>query len=254
MAEVPIGIVSEIWLHRVKGMKGFSVREDVQMGPTGLSGNRNYAFLRKDVHPDARITSRDCLTGRDYPGLVLYGGRQSQYGGRPSGVEVIAPDGKIYPVQSEELLERLKRESGEDNLELRYDPRGIYDQASLSLLSMGSLEDLQRGVVQGVDIIAQRQRFREDLIVSFDLGITENDLLNKGLALGANLNATIIRITGMDPRCVMVDINPIDGISSKGVLKAIGSKDRKDRGHFGVYAEVLQQGPLTAGNRIYLLD
>ncbi|ULB10977.1 MOSC domain-containing protein [Cereibacter azotoformans] len=120
--------------------------------------------------------------------------------------------------------------------------RGMTDSAfpSISILSLSSLEELSARMGQPLSI----HRWRGNLWVEGWKPWTEFDLIGREIRVGAALlrieeRITRCRATMADPESGMVDADTL------GALQAhYGHRD------FGIYATVLEGGPLTIGDEV----
>jgi len=79
-------------------------------------------------------------------------------------------------------------------------------------------------------------------------GFCENELVNRRLLIGDRLE---IMLRELDPRCKSITIDPDTAETQPRILKHIA---RKHNGFAGVYAVVLTEGTVSAGDEIQLLD
>ena len=130
---VEIGRVAGLFRYPVKSMIGTSL-ESVALGWHGLAGDRRFAFRR--------MTDKvgfPWLNASRLPVLSLY--QPILQGDVPTHVRT--PDGAILEIYSEELRQELSQRFGKE-VELMQIDRGIFDEASVSVISNSTIRGLAR--------------------------------------------------------------------------------------------------------------
>jgi len=115
---------------------------------------------------------------------------------------------------------------------------------------LGYSVELYKTLEQETGLELDKRRFRANFYVDWDSepGFYENGLVNRRLQIGDRLE---IMVRELDPRCKSITIDPDTAETQPRILKHIA---RKHDGFAGVYAAVLNEGTVGAGDEIYLLD
>src|SRR6185312_4485184 len=128
MTPVEIGRIARINRYPVKSMRGEAL-ENVQVGWTGLDGDRQYAFHKTEA--PARFP---WFTARLYAEMVLYAPRyENPADTKTSPVAVTLPDNTVCDVAAPELTARFSAEAGTDVGLIRLG-RGCHDSLPLSVI------------------------------------------------------------------------------------------------------------------------
>ncbi len=256
-----IGILESVWRYPVKSMRGEQI-DDVFVAYTGVMGDRVYALSAADAPPEF-----PWHTNREQEEFVLYQPRYRNHHDtlkpaamnaafaqslnppypQPSAfvLDIEKPDGSVCDVQSPEFLASLRAKSAGE-LSLHYTQKNAVDCRPVSMFSRQTLEQLE----QETDLEIDKRRFRANFYVDWNsaTGFYENDLVNRRLLIGHRLE---IMVRELDPRCKSVTIDPDTAQTQPRILKHIA---RKHKGFAGVYAAVLTEGTVSAGDHIHLLD
>ena len=199
--------------------------------------------------------------------------------GADGGVDVRAPDGQRYPIESPGLAAFLESMSPESmspesmSPELRTaesfaavtpnrtigtqrsrftltdSPVPQTDVRPLSLISLQTVARLSAEMGQSLD----PRRFRANLILDLPGGPGEADfpedaLVGRMLQLGRE---AVILVQERDPRCRFVTYDPGAPMETEPLFGLMKLLDRKHQGRAGVYATVLQQGPIACGDAVW---
>ena len=256
-----IGKLASVWRYPVKSMRGEQV-EDVFVAYTGVMGDRLYAISSSDAPPEF-----PWHTNREQEEFVLY---RASYEHREStlippaleaafkdslnppypladafALEIETPDGQRLEVQDPAFLASL-RDKSEGELTLHFTQKNAVDCRPLSLFSHQTLAQLE----QETGLELDQRRFRANFYVDWDSanGFYENELVNRRLKVGERLE---IMVRELDPRCKSITIDPDTAETQPRILRHIA---RKHDGFAGVYAAVLTEGAVRAGDEIWLLD
>ncbi|MDB5365404.1 MAG: hypothetical protein JWM77_1331 [Rhodospirillales bacterium] len=236
IAPTVIGQIEAIWRFPVKSMRGEKL-ETGKLRGTGLFGDRQYAFLRRNDR-----TRFPWLTGRQLPDLVRWIARyDTPDNPHVAKLTVEAPDGKIYAIDDAALVARLSEEAGEPVARLQLG-RGAYDSMALSLVAT-DIDD-RIAALHGAPV--DRRRFRINLEIALaDRAANETGWVGKTLSLG-----TQARIAVVEPidRCVMVTIDPDNSAKDPSVLRTVSQKFGNE---IGVYANILARGELRVGDDVF---
>ncbi|MCP4391903.1 MAG: MOSC domain-containing protein, partial [Gammaproteobacteria bacterium] len=138
------------------------------------------------------------------------------------------------------------RDKSAGELSLHYTQKNAVDCRPVSIFSHQTLAQLEQETGLEID----KRRFRANFYVDWDSasGFYENELVNRRLLIGNRLE---IMVRELDPRCKSITIDPDTAETQPRILKHIA---RKHDGFAGVYAAVLTEGTVSAGDEIHLLD
>jgi uncharacterized protein YcbX len=125
--------------------------------------------------------------------------------------------------------------------------RGIFDEASISVMTSTTVDEIGRLSGQPADA----RRFRPNIVIASSLKtpFEEDDWIAGRLTFGDAVDAPAVVVTNYDERCAMVNFDPDSARSTPEVLKSIVQvRDNKA----GVYATVARRGRLTIGQPVFL--
>ncbi|GMU66334.1 MAG: hypothetical protein AMXMBFR36_26080 [Acidobacteriota bacterium] len=235
-----IGEVEALFRYPVKSMSGEPL-EAAALSWHGLDGDRRLAFRRVGDR-----SGFPWLTAGKLPELILHAPRRaegSDGAGPPSHVRT--PDGQDLDVFGPELAKRIGDRHGSP-VEMTYLDRGIFDEASVSLITSASVAEAGRLAARRIDV----RRFRPNILIASDRSIPfeEDQWIHGVLTFGEDADGAAIAVTNHDERCAMVNFDPDSGETDKEVLKAI-VRARKNR--LGVYGTVTRPGRLGVGQSVY---
>ena len=125
---------------------------------------------------------------------------------------------------------------------------GIFDEASVSLLALGTVRGIERAWGRELDI----RRFRPNIVLDTRVAepFAEDAWVGKVLEFGDG-DGPIIRVTHRDKRCVMINLDPDTAEADPELMKTVV---RLNDNHAGVYGEVVRPGELRAGQVVTLKD
>jgi uncharacterized protein len=236
-----IGRISAIFRYPVKSMAGESL-DVARLGWHGIAGDRRLAFRR--------VTDKSgfpWLTASKLPQLLLY----KPFGLDTSGAEslpthVRAPDGKEYELWSDELRAEISRRYGGD-LELMNLTHGIFDDACISVISLGTVSSVERESGRDIDL----RRFRPNIVLETVRGepFEEDSWVGRTLLFGDVNSGAGVRVTLRDERCVMVNFDPVTSERDANVMKTVV---RMNGNCAGVYGTVVRAGDLRVGQIVTL--
>ena len=243
-----LGRISAIFRYPVKSMAG-QLLDVARLGWHGIEGDRRLAFRR--------LTDKSgfpWLTASNLPQLLLY---------KPFGIDsntaellpthVCTPDGKEYELRSDELRKEVSSRYGGE-LELMNLKHGIFDEACISVISLGTVHSVARESGRGVDLCDLR-RFRPNVVIETDRAepFEEDRWVGRTLMFGqGNSEAApmaAIGVTMKDERCVMVNLDPDTAERDSEVMKTIV---RMNGNFAGVYGTVVRAGELRVGQVVTL--
>jgi uncharacterized protein YcbX len=237
---IKVGEVEALFRYPVKSMRGEPL-ESVDLGWHGLDGDRRLAFRR----PGDR-SGFPWLTASKLPDLIRFTPERrgpAVAGGLPSHVRT--PEGEELAVFGEELAMEIGRRHGSP-VEMVHLNRGIFDEASISVIASATVGEIGRLAGQRPDV----RRFRPNILVASSRSVpfVEDDWVGGVLSFGEAAEAATICITNRDERCAMVNFDPESAHPAAEMLKAIVQvRDNKA----GVYGAVTRQGRLTVGQPIF---
>src|ERR1700674_5315894 len=148
-----LGRISAIFRYPVKSMAG-ELLDVARLSWHGIEGDRRFAFRR--------LTDKSgfpWLIASKLPQLLLY----KPFGLDSNPTHVRTPDGKEYELRSDELREELSRQYGSD-VELMNLKHGIFDEACISVISLGTVHCVGRESGRDVDL----RRFRPNVVIETD--------------------------------------------------------------------------------------
>ena len=258
-----LGKVESVWRYPVKSMRGEEV-DEIFVAFTGLMGDRVYA-----IASDAADPAFPWHTAREQEDLVLYQARFKQRDGtlKPDNmeqamnhpanihapfpeadafaVEVERPDGSVLDIEDPAFLDGIKDRS-KGALSLRFTQRSLVDCRPVTLFSLQTVGQLADET--GIDV--HKLQFRSNLYVDWaeQGGFYEDELVGKRIAVGDKVELMVVE---RDPRCKFITIHPETAETTPALLKHV---NRTRDGFAGVYAAVIKEGPVKAGDEIALVD
>ena len=239
--DVEIGYIQAIYRYPVKSMAGESL-ERAPLGWYGLEGDRRFAFRRV-----AEQGGFPWLSASKLPALLLYQPirhETSQDNNLPT--HVMTPDGKVLEIRSDELRDEIIRRYGAD-VQLMQLKQGIFDEATISLLSLVTSHKITNDAGQPSDI----RRFRPNIVIDTQQRepFIEDQWVGKTIIFGDTGDSPAVHITVRDKRCAMVNLNPETAQSDPAVLKTVV---RLNQNCAGVYGTVIRLGALAVGQTVYV--
>ena len=237
---IEIGEVENLFRYPVKSMKGETL-DVAQLGWHGLDGDRRLAFRRVD---DAG--GFPWLTASRLPELILFAPQRrgaAADGDLPTHVRT--PEGQELPVFGEELAADVSRRHGSP-LEMMHLNRGIFDEASISVIASTTVGEVARLADQLPDV----RRFRPNILIASRRSVPfeEDEWVGGVLSFGETEDAAAIAVTNRDERCSMVNFDPDSAQRNPEVLKAIVRvRDNKA----GVYGAVTRRGQIAVGQSVF---
>jgi uncharacterized protein len=235
------GRISAIFRYPVKSMAG-ELLDVARLSWHGIEGDRRLAFRR--------LTDKSAfpwLSASKLPELLLY---------KPFGIDsntaellpthVRTPDGKEYELRSDELRAEVSRRYGSD-VELMNLKHGIFDEASISIISLGTVHGIERESGRDIDL----RRFRPNVVIETDSRepFAEDRWVGRTLMFGDGTSGAAVRITMRDERCVMVNFDPDTAERDSEVMKTVV---RLNENFAGIYATVVRTGELRVGQVVTL--
>ena len=235
-----LGRISAIFRYPVKSMAG-EMLEVAGLGWHGIDGDRRLAFRRLIDQSEF-----PWLTAGKLPQLLLYKpiGLDSNTA-EPLPTHVRTPDGKEYELRGDELRQEISNRYGSD-VELMNLKHGIFDEGCISVISLGTVNGIERESGRDVDL----RRFRPNVVIETDSAepFEEDKWVGRTLVFGEG-NSGAVRITMKDERCVMVNFDPDTAERDSEVMKTVV---RLNENYAGVYGTVVSAGELRVGQVVTL--
>jgi uncharacterized protein len=238
-----LGRISAIFRYPVKSMAG-ELLDVARLSWHGIEGDRRLAFRRltdKSEFP--------WLTASKLPQLLLY--KPFKFDSNTAEqlpTHVRTPDGKEYELRSDELREEISSRNG-SAVELMNLKHGIFDEACISVISLGTVLGIERESGRYVDL----RRFRPNIVMETNDVETfgEDRWVGRTLRFGEGNSGAAVRITMKDERCVMVNFDPDSAERDSEVMKTVV---RLNQNYAGVYGTVVKVGQLRVGQVVTLGD
>jgi len=239
---IQVGHVREIVRYPIKSMAG-TPTESAFLGWHGLEGDRRFAFRR--VGDDGGFP---WLSASRMPQLLLYqpiGSDEST--GEPLPTHVRKPDGSDVELRSAELSTEIGERFG-SSVELMKLKHGIFDEATVSVISLATIAGIGREV--GLDL--DRRRFRANIVLETEHSdpFLEDGWVGHALTFGDNDSGPAVSVTMCDLRCVMINLDPETADQDARIMKTTVHLNKNNA---GVYATVLRTGTIRVGDRVTLL-
>ncbi len=237
-----LGHVCELVRYPVKSMAGI-VTESAFLGWHGLDGDRRFAFRR--LGDDSGFP---WLSASRVPELLLYhpvGLDEST--GEPLPTHVRTPAGTHVELRSVELQREVAERFG-SSVELMKLKHGIFDDASVSVISLATIAGI--GGEAGVNL--DRRRFRANILIETHQRepFLEDGWVGGTLVFGNSEPRPAVSVTVRDVRCMMVNLDPDTATQDKRVLKTVV---RLNKNNAGVYGTVVQTGTIRVGEPVSLV-
>ena len=188
-----VGEIAAIFRYPVKSMRGESL-DAAMLGWHGIAGDRRCALHRRDDR-----SGMPFLTASKLPELVLFTphGREDR-AGEPLPAFVRTPGGEDLPLFAEELAADIERRSGV-TVEMVHLRQGIFDEASLSVITSATIEEVCRLGGEAADM----RRFRPNVVVRplDETPFGEDAWVGGVLTFGEGDDAAAVALTQRDVRC-----------------------------------------------------
>jgi uncharacterized protein YcbX len=235
-----IGEVAALYRYPVKSMSG-EPREVADLGWHGLDGDRRLGLRRVDDRGGF-----PWLTASKLPELILFSPQRrgpGSAGDLPTHVRT--PEGQELALFGPELATEVGRRHGSP-VEMTHLNRGIFDEASVSLIASATVGEIGRLASQPPDV----RRFRPNILIASlrSVPFEEEEWVGGVLSFGEGPDAAAVGVTNRDERCSMVNFDPDSARITAEVLKTIVRvRDNKA----GVYATVTRRGRIAVGQPIF---
>jgi uncharacterized protein YcbX len=236
-----LGHVCELMRYPVKSMAG-NATESAFLGWHGLDGDRRFAFRRLGDN-----SGFPWLSASRVAELLLYhpvGLDEST--GEPLPTHVRTPAGTRLELRSAELQTEIAERFG-GGVELMKLKHGIFDDASVSVISLTTIADIGREA--GVDL--DRRRFRANIVLETRgrEPFLEDGWVGGTLVFGDVDPRPTVSVTARDVRCMMINLDPDTGAQDAQVLKTVV---RLNKNNAGVYGTVVHTGTIRVGDPVRL--
>ena len=237
---VKIGEVEALYRYPVKSMAGESL-EAADLGWHGLDGDRRLAIRRVDDR-----SGFPWLTASKLPELIVFAPQRR--GSATSGdlpTHVRTPDGQELAVFGQELAMEVGRRHGSP-VEMMHLNRGIFDEASISIIASATVSEVARLAGQRPDV----RRFRPNILIASmrSVAFEEDEWVGGTLWFGELGEGAAASITNRDERCSMVNFDPDSARPTPELLKAIVRvRDNKA----GVYGACRRRGRVAVGQAVF---
>ncbi|HEV8368825.1 MAG TPA: MOSC domain-containing protein [Pyrinomonadaceae bacterium] len=238
---IQLGHVCELVRYPVKSMAG-TATESAYLGWHGLDGDRRFAFRRLGEN-----NGFPWLSASRVPELLLYhpfGLDEST--GEPLPTHVRTPAGTDIELRSTELQSEIAERLG-SHVELMNLKHGIFDEGSVSVISLTTIGDISREAGVDLDI----RRFRANIVLeTHDIEpFLEDRWVGGRLVFGDSEPRPALMITQRDVRCMMINLDPDTAKQDARVLK---TAVRLNQNNAGVYGTVVQTGGIRVGQTVCL--
>lgn len=237
---IKVGEVEALFRYPVKSMGGEPL-EVADLGWHGLDGDRRLAFRRMDDRGGF-----PWLTATKLPELILFAPQGQGTGGRGNlPMYVRTPEGEELDLFGQELAAEVGRRHGSP-VEMMYLDRGIFDEASISVITSATVGEVGRLAAQRPDV----RRFRPNILIASlgSIPFEEDAWVGGVLSFGDADEAAAIAVTNRDERCAMVNFDPDSARPAAEMLKVIVRvRDNKA----GVYGTTTRRGSLAVGQAVF---
>lgn len=237
-----LGRIAAIFRYPVKSMAGESV-DVAGLGWHGIEGDRRFVFRRLSDK-----SSFPWLNASKLPQLVLYKPLCLGNNGELLPTHVRTPDGNDYELWSDQLRAEISNRHGSE-VELMNLKSGIFDEAAVSVITLGTVEHICRESGRNVDL----RRFRPNIVIDTNGSepFAENKWVGQTLLFGEGAEAPVVNVTMKDERCVMVNLDPDTAAKDSAVMKTVV---RLNENYAGVYGTVISAGELRVGQIVSLVE
>jgi len=239
MMPIKIGEVEKLFRYPVKSMMGETL-EVGNLGWHGLKGDRRLAFRRVDDRGGF-----PWLTASKLPELILFAPQREPAADTELPTHVRTPEGQVLSLFGQELATEIGHRHGSP-VEMTHLNRGIFDEASISVIASATVAEVARLADQSSDV----RRFRPNILIASTQSVPfeEDEWVGGVLSFGETNDGAAIAITNRDERCSMVNFDPDSARPAPEVLKAIvRARDNKA----GVYGAVVRRGRVALGQPIF---
>jgi hypothetical protein len=260
-----VGTVESLWRYPVKSMAGEPLTSAFA-GFAGIYGDRIYAF--RDAAAPAGFPY---LTAREREQMLLFHPRfrnaegsqkpENQEAAEALGsgippvyadprdlmVDVVTPDGAQLAIDDPALLQLLSEGLRERHqLRLTQSQRALTDCRPVSLFSTQTAQSLGEELSTTID----KRRFRANIYLDLTAegGFSEDRLVGRSVRVGSKV---VLAILERDPRCKIITLDAETSEANPQVMKQVA---RAHESKAGIYAAVLVEGTIHAGDEVSLVN
>lgn len=239
---IHLGHVHEVVRYPVKSMAGVPTNSAF-LGWHGFQGDRRFAFRRLNDQ-----SGFPWLTASRLPELLLYKPLGlDENAEEPTPTHVRTPEGLDLAIGSAELQDNVSEKFG-SALELMKLKQGIFDDASVSVINLATINTIGREAGQDLDT----RRFRANIVIATDSTepFLEDGWIGGRLVFGSDKDGPIVSLTMPDLRCVMINLDPDTAQQDPRVMKAAV---RLNKNNAGAYGTVARTGQINVGQPVSLI-
>jgi uncharacterized protein YcbX len=236
---IKVGEIEALFRYPVKSM-GAERLDVADLGWHGLDGDRRLAFRRTDDRGGF-----PWLQASSLPELILFVPLRLRPAVGDLPTHVRTPEGEELAVFGQGLATEIGNRHGSP-VEMMHLNRGIFDEASVSVIVSATVGEIGRLVAQRPDV----RRFRPNILIRSlrSVPFEEDGWVGGALLFGEANESAAIAVTNRDERCSMVNFDPDSARTTAEVLKAIVRvRDNKA----GVYGAVIRRGRLAVGQPVF---
>ena len=234
---VKIGEIEALYRYPVKSMRGETV-DAADLGWHGIDGDRRFGLRRVGDR-----SGFPWLTASKLPELILF--TPLRKGANSEVTHVRTPEGEELDLFGPELAAEIARRQGTP-VEVTYLNRGIFDEASVSVITSATVAATTRLADQEPDV----RRFRPNILIasSRSAPFEEDEWVGGVLSFGDGDDAPSAVVTNRDERCAMVNFDPDSARPAPQLLKAIVQQRQN---LVGVYGATVRRGRLAVGEPVF---
>lgn len=124
---------------------------------------------------------------------------------------------------------------------------GSYADTKAALITLGGTASVAR-FADATDTTPDPRRFRLNIMLQTDKAFEEAALIGKRVKLGA----AVLKVVAPVGRCAAIDVDPATAIRGPHYLPVM----EQTFGHtdLGIFAEIIESGPVSVGDRLEQLD
>lgn len=239
---IHLGYVHQLVRYPVKSMAGIAT-ESAILGWHGLQGDRRFALRRVNDN-----SGFPWLTASRLPELLLYQPLGlDENAAEPAPAHVRTPEGVDLALESAQLRDNVAERCGHA-VELMKLKHGIFDEATISVISLATISAIGREAEQDLDT----RRFRANIFLRTETTepFQEDTWVGARLVFGGNGGGPIVNVTMRDERCVMINLDPDTAQSDPRIMKTVL---RLNANCAGVYGTVVRTGQIRVGDAVSLI-
>jgi len=238
-----LGHVCEVVRYPVKSMAGVPT-ESAFLGWHGLDGDRRFAFRR--LGDDSGFPWLSASRLRELILFHPFGLDEST--GEPLPTHVRAPGGVELELRSKELETEIAERFG-NRVELMNLKHGIFDDASVSVISRATIAEISRAA----EVRFDTRRFRANIVLETHNSepFEDDDWVGGRLLFGESEPGPAVSVTARDVRCMMINLDPDTAKQDAQMLK---TAVRLNTNYAGVYGTVVQTGAIHVGQPVSLIS